>query len=101
MKYVRNFPRFLLDNGLIFEINRTILHQFGMVLSVDIDEDSESKAVLSLMSTDDEDGMIFDPETFEEGWLKYSKFLEKNKDKIKARKESLGFILQENIDGTE
>ena len=99
MKKVSDFARFLLDNGLLFEINRKVLHPLGLVLVTDVDYEDDNKIVLSgLYSADDDlEGIVFDPETFEEGRKKYRKFLsEDGQGRLDSRNNSLGFVVQED-----
>ena len=96
MEYVRNFSRFLLDNGLIFEINRKVLHPIGLAFIIDMDEDNEKKAVLSLIAVDDEDGILFGEESLDEGYKKYNKFLrDGGQERLNCRQKTNGFIVQE------
>lgn len=99
MKKVSDFARFLLDNGLLFEINRKVLHPLGLVLVTDVDYEDDNKIVLSgLYSADDDlEGIVFDPETFEEGRRKYRQFLsEDGQNRLDSRNNSLGFVVQED-----
>lgn len=98
MKKIDNSARYLLDNGLIFEINRKVLHPLGLALIVDIDPDnSRWVTIKGLVSVedDDEEGFVFDDETFKDGSRKYELFLLKEgQKKLNAREKKLGFIIQ-------
>lgn len=99
MKKISDFTRFLLDNGLLFEINRRVLHPLGLVLVTDIDWEDDKKVLLDgLYSADDDlEGIVFDPETFEEGRKRYQEFLERDgQTRLDAREQKLGFVVQEN-----
>jgi hypothetical protein len=96
MERIKDVAKFLLDNGLVFEINRRILHPFGLALSVEVDDDDDDKVVFdAVLSIDDEEGWLFDPESFEEGSTKYARFLEKNEERLVKRESKLGYIIQE------
>lgn len=94
IKYLENPAQFLLDNGLLFEINRTVLHPHGLALAVTTDEDTTAIVTSIWDYQDEEGGMAFSPDTFKEGQEKYSKFLEERKEKLEKRKEILGYVLQ-------
>lgn len=100
MKKIDNYVRFMLDNGLIFEINRQVLHPLGLALEVGIHPDnSKWVSIHGLVSVDDDDkeGFIFDAETFNVGAERYQKFLNKTgQSKLDSRLESLGYLIQES-----
>jgi hypothetical protein len=96
MKYVPEFAKFMLDNGLIFEINRRVLHPLGLALVMDVQEDdNETVFVKGLWIDDDMEGIVFDEETYEHGRGKYRKFFEAHgRKRYETRFEGLGFIVQ-------
>lgn len=99
MEKVKNYARFLVDSGLLFEINRQILHPLGLALSVDVDPDNSKWLAIDgiyKVSSDDKEGFIFDEETFKLGARKLELFmLKEGSKKIEDRKESLGYVVQE------
>jgi hypothetical protein len=96
MESISKFPKFLIDNGLIFEINRKVLHPLGMALVVDIDRNSKRQlAITALLETEDQEGFIFDEETYNVGNEKYQKFLKNGGQKrLTDRFHKYGFIDQ-------
>jgi hypothetical protein len=101
MKYVT--PKDLLDWGLIFEINRKVLHPFGLALAVEVDGMSKVSFSSEVWDyRDDPEGIRFAPEVFEHGQDKYLKFLdEQGYNALTSRKESLGYIEQNKLDSEE
>jgi hypothetical protein len=97
MKKIKNFQRYLIDNGLVFEINRRVLHPLGLSLVVDVAYDNRKNlAIVGLDQTDDAEGFLYDEETFKVGEDKYQNFLKKEgSQKVQLRQETLGFIFQE------
>jgi hypothetical protein len=96
---VKNYARYLLDNGLIFEINRKVLHPLGLAMFVEVDDDDNRLVKMGGLydAEEDPEGWIFDPETFEEGRSKYHKFLDEfGQAKLDQRQEKLGYIIQED-----
>jgi hypothetical protein len=100
IKRVKAFERFLVDNGLLFEINRKVLHPLGLALIVDTSRDNRRRlAITGLAETDDEEGFLFDQETFEHGLDKLQKFMEKTGQiRIDNRMAKKGFVVQEDPD---
>lgn len=96
----KSYGKFLIDNGLVFEINRKVLHPLGLALIVDVDYKNKKKLVVTgIMETDDAEGFIYDQETFDVGKDKYNAYLKKHgMERLESRKEKLGFIEQESAD---
>lgn len=87
----------LLDMGLIFEINRRILHPLGMALSIEIEEDADDEGKFGGVwdSRDDPEGFEFGDEIFVEGLKKYEEYMKSEGDqKLAARVAALGYVIQ-------
>jgi hypothetical protein len=98
MSRVKSFPRFLVDNGLVFEINRKVLHPLGLAMIVDVDPKNRRQlAITALIDTEDLDGFVYDSEAFAVGKEKYEKFLDKDEvqERLGARKAKYGFVEQD------
>ena len=98
---MNNFVKFMVDNGLIFEINRRVLHPLGLAMIADIDRNNRKQlSIAALEETDDEEGFLYDGESFNVGRDKYQKFLDKKggQERLDARKAKYGFIEQETED---
>lgn len=82
---------YLVDSGLLFELNRHILHQFGIALGV-----RQGDGVSELFLLDErEEGIIFSPESFEDGKKKYARFMEAfGRSQLKKRLDELGWTFQ-------
>jgi len=96
MKRIKGFARYMVDNGLLFEINRQVLHPLGLALVADVDYDNPKYLRLDgLYKTDDAEGVLYDPETFETNQKVYQTFLDKEgRGKLSNRKRILGYIIQ-------
>lgn len=82
----------LLDEGLLFQINREVLHPMGLALMVLI---NEHKVVgLKLVSTPDPAGMIFDEHSFNQGESKLEAYKGEWEYRIAERKKKYGFAFQ-------
>jgi hypothetical protein len=100
MNTKKSFQKFLIDNGLIFEINRKVLHPLGLAMVVDIDRNNKRKlAITGLAETEDEEGFLYDEESFTIGSDKYQMFLDRGGQKrLDVRKAKYGFIEQDKAD---
>jgi len=87
--------KFFLENGILFELNRTILHPYGLALEVK--QDDEGNWVFGGLwdYRDDPEGMLFAQELFEAGEDKWNKFQQEHKKNIDSRLSTLGWIKQE------
>ena len=106
MSAIKSFPRFLVDNGLIFEINRKVLHPLGLAMIVDVDSKgrggTRKLAITALVETEDPEGWLYDKDGFEVGLQNFEAFLEKvGQERLEARKEKYGFIIQEDPSAAE
>lgn len=89
-------PKILLETGLLFEINRRILHPFGLALEIIID-DKTGNIELGLIwdYRKDPEGMLFCQDAFNEGLKKFNSYKEETGiKKLETRKKKLGFIIQ-------
>lgn len=90
---------FLHKSGLLFEINRRLLHPLGMALSVVMEDDGRISAIGPMWDyRDDPEGMLFDSSTFAASQAKFKAFLEAEDvdRKLIERSERLGFVIQED-----
>jgi hypothetical protein len=96
VKFVKNPFQFLVDTGLLFEINRRVLHPYGLALAI-APKDNEEEGTFSLWDCrDDAEGILFAPEAFTNGQVKLEKFLqEQGNALLERRKNEIGFIVQE------
>lgn len=96
MEVIDKFPKYMVDNGLIFEINRRILHPLGLAMVVDVDRNNKRNlAITSLLETEDLDGFVYDDEGFDIGNDKFQKFLNHRKERLDVRQTKYGFIEQD------
>lgn len=87
--------QFLVDSGLLYMINREILHPIGLALSVTTDGKLLIKAML-----DKPEEMIFKKEMVIKGYAKFKQFmLSFGNQQIEKRQEKLGWGTQPQIYG--
>lgn len=99
MEAISKFPKYLIDNGLIFEINRRILHPLGMAMVVDIDRNNKRQlAITALFETEEQEGFLYDAESYVVGQEKYQKFLDKGgQERLNYRLAKYGFVEQDKV----
>jgi len=99
---IKNTPEFLLETGLLFEINRKILHPFGLALEIVIDDDTKKITFGPIWDyRDDPEGIIFEEDSFNVGREKINKFMSDFGDeRLKTRFELLGYTIQEDVGKT-
>lgn len=99
MRFIENPSKFLIDSGLLFEINRRILHPFGLALSMEMRKDNEDEPssefnVKVWDCTADPEGITFQTDTFKAGWAKYQAFRKNHRQRLGQRLISLGYLIQ-------
>jgi len=90
--------RYLYKTGLLFELNRKVLHPLGLALSVNVDEETDEVLGFAGLwdSTADPEGLRFTPGSFNEGLDRLAKYLvDINIGKVlEQRRATLGYIIQ-------
>lgn len=89
MAAMQNPGQYLIDTGLLFQINRTCLHMFGLSLRIDKD-----KIVLD-DKRDRPELCVYPVKTIETARKKYDKFLKDEGFQISsARQRALNYTIQ-------
>ncbi len=68
--------KFLRESGLLFKINRDVLHPLGLALAIDQHDDGTFTMSQELLDYRDEGGVYFDKESVERGEERLRNFLE-------------------------
>lgn len=97
---INKFPKYLIDNGLIFEINRKVLHPLGLAMVVDVDRNNKRQiAITALIETEDQEGFLYDEEGYNIGKEKYQRFLDKGgQERLNSRMAKYGFVEQDKAE---
>ncbi len=85
---------YLLESGILFEINRSILHQLGIAMVVKKEENG--KLILCLKDNRDKPEInIFTKDVYEKGHIKLRKFMyEFGHQQMRKRSDALGWSSQ-------
>lgn len=95
MVKIENHAKFLSETGLLFEINRRILHPLGLALYVSVDDDNKIQIGGLQDSRKDPEGIYYNSDQFESGKKRHAKFMEEyGKAAHKTRESLLGYIEQ-------
>lgn len=91
--------RFLMDTGLLAEINRTILHPLGLALFVESNEDAAAAPYrfggICDVRAEDAEGILFSEESLVEAHARLVRFMtQEGKALHEARQAALGFVVQ-------
>jgi hypothetical protein len=91
--------KFLQRSGLLFQINREILHKYGLSLTV-IEYDDDRVEFEGLLATTDPEGTDYSPEDLEKGFQKLQAFESRpdTKERLRKREEGLGWLVQPRVD---
>jgi len=86
---------FLYNSGLLFEINRLLLHPIGLALQVELDDNGKVRPLRNIQDFRDEpEGLIFPEEAVIAGQEKLATFMQTVKKPLTIREKMLGFVVQ-------
>ena len=68
--------QFLRESGLLFKINRSVLHPLGLALAIEQHDDGTLTMSQELLDYRDEDGIYFDEESIARGTERLRRFHE-------------------------
>jgi hypothetical protein len=87
---------FLAETGLLFEINRAVLHPLGLALEVVVEDDGQMRIGGLWDQQGEPGGIVFDEESFQDGARKLAAFMSiGGETRQQVRKDMLGFVVQE------
>ena len=95
IKRLENPGQYLLDTGILFEINRQILHPLGLAMEVVQKKDGTWVLGGIWDYREDGEGMLYSDNMFQRGLNKWVSFFEtEGRKKHMARYKELGYIIQ-------
>jgi len=97
-------PAFLADTGLLFEINRMVLHPLGLALEVIVNDETDRPERFGGLwdYRHEPEGIRFAAEAFADGLKKFNAFMgEFGTNKHLERERVLGYLIQDEEDGDE
>lgn len=83
------------DSGLLFHINRTVLHPLGLALEITVEDDGSARLSGIWDCRDDPEGIAYDEDLLKECMAKYRKYMsERGEHSLASREQRLGFTVQ-------
>jgi len=86
-------PEEFRETGLMFEVNRWLLHPYGLTLAV-TENSSGSTALEVLDAREDGEGVVFAEGDIEAGYKEFLRFVDKEKGRLESRRLALGYVIQ-------
>lgn len=94
MKNIDRPASFLIDHGILFEVNRQVLHPLGLQLELAVDEDGEHATIALLDNRDSEAPIYFGPEAWDLGRSKYEAYMEDAGRRNMQKRRRMGMVIQ-------
>lgn len=91
---IENPVEFLQNNGILFEINRQVLHPLGLELHFELDDEGRITAIDLADNRGSPAPIFFSPEAFTEGRDLYEKYLAEHGRRNIQKRRQLGVVIQ-------
>lgn len=91
---IDNPVQFLIDNGLLFEINRQVLHPLGLELHLRLNDENRLVGIDLLDNRPSPEPIYFSPEAFEEGRQKYERYMAEAGRRNMQKRRQIGMVIQ-------
>ena len=91
---IENPVEFLVDNGILFEMNRQVLHPLGLELHFRLDDEGRVTAIDLLDNRRGEQPISFPPEAFAAGRARYEAYLGEHGRRNMQKRRKLGMVIQ-------
>lgn len=85
---------FLEDNGVLFEMNRQVLHPLGLELRFQVDGERRLRRIELVDNRASPQPILFTPEAFEEGRQKYEKYMADHGRRNIQKRRQVGMVIQ-------
>ena len=93
IKYIPDPARFLVDSGLLWAINRELLHPLGLALAIGIDDAGKATLAGVWDGREDPEGILYADPT--DGAAKLAKYMaDLGNEALASREKALGFRVQ-------
>jgi hypothetical protein len=91
---IENPVEFLRDNGILFEMNRQVLHPLGLELRFELDENGKITEINLFDNREVAQPLGFTPEAFNEGREKYEAYLNECGRQNMQKRRRMGMLIQ-------
>ena len=94
MKNIDRPAQFLIDNGILFEMNRQVLHPLGLQLELTVATDGERAGLALVDNRDSEAPIYFGSDDWALGRTKYEEYMEAVGRWNMQKRRRLGMVIQ-------
>lgn len=91
---IENPVQFMLDNGILFEMNRQVLHPLGLELNLRLDDEGQLVGIDLADNRSSPSPIYFSPEAFEEGREKFERYMGESGRRNMQKRRQLGMVIQ-------
>jgi len=91
---IENPVEFMRNNGILFEMNRQVLHPLGLELHFHLDENGKITGIDLLDNRENPDPIFFSPEAYTEGRETYEVYLKEHGRRNIQKRRQLGMVIQ-------
>ena len=91
---IENPVQFLVDNGILFEMNRQVLHPLGLELHFRLNEEGRITAIDLLDNREGLQPISFPPDAFDAGRARYGKYLDEHGRRNMQKRRQVGMVIQ-------
>lgn len=85
---------FLEENGILFEMNRQVLHPLGLELRFQLAEDGRINRIELVDNRASPEPIFFSTEAFEEGRQKYERYMQDHGRRNIQKRRQIGMVIQ-------
>lgn len=85
---------FLEENGILFEMNRQVLHPLGLELRFQLGDDGRLQRIELLDNRASPQPIFFAPDTFDEGRQKYEAYMSEHGRRNIQKRRQIGMVIQ-------
>lgn len=91
---IENPVQFLTDNGILFEMNRQVLHPLGLELHFHLDDEGRVTGIDLLDNRGASEPIYFSAEAFDEGRERYEKYMGEHGRRNMQKRRQIGMVVQ-------
>jgi hypothetical protein len=91
---IENPVEFLIDHGILFEMNRQVLHPLGLELHFRLDDEGRITAIDLLDNRAGIQPISFSPEAFVAGRERYERYLADHGRRNMQKRRQIGMVIQ-------
>lgn len=91
---IENPVQFLRDHGILFEVNRQVLHPLGLELRFEMNDEGRITDIVLSDNRGSADPIYFTPDAFEQGRSAYEEYLRDHGRRNMQKRRQVGMVIQ-------